>query len=195
MSQIPIEEYFEKLRKSSPEYQWPLKRAAKEETKRDLIHKEFLYVITYSGMYGPGYLLDDMQDWCREKFGDRHGECYWRECEWEWDRWHEEVGLEAQLDKELYSNSGSRGPRPDRDKDPEAWDKWQEIGDKIIDNHFKMVEKRLDAPGEHCHWGTWTSHFVCKIGYDEGYEDFCFKNISDAVYFKLIWHEEAERRG
>jgi len=141
-------------------------------------------------MYGPGSLLDDMNDWCREKFGDKHGECYWRECEWDWDHWHEKTGLEAQLDKELYSNSGSRGSRPDRDKDPEAWDKWQEIGDKIIDDHFKMVEKRIDAPGDHCHWGIWTSHFVCKTGYDYGYEDYCFKNISDAVYFKLVWIED-----
>lgn len=193
MSQIPIDQYFEKLRKSDPEYRWPIKDADSKKSKRKLIHEKFPHVITYSGHYGPGSLLDDMEDWCREKFRDRHGECYWIGCEWDWDRWHEEVGLEAQLDSQLYHLN--RGSRPNRDDNSEAWDKWQEIGGKIIDDHFKVVEKRLDAPGEHCHWGTWTSHFICKTGYDYGYEDYCFKNISDAVYFKLMWHEEAERRG
>ena len=90
-----------------------------------------------------------MEDWCREQFGSRHGECYWHRCEWDWDRWHEESGLEAQLDNELYHKN--RGPRPDRDKDSKAWDKWQKIGDKIIDKHFEIAEKRVDAPGQHCH--------------------------------------------
>ena len=70
----------------------------------------------------------------------------------------------------------------------------KKIGDKIIKEHFDMLEKRTDAPDSHSHVGIWTSFFVCKIGYDEGYEDYCFKNAEDALYFKLMWAEEAERR-
>ena len=58
-----------------------------------------------------------------------------------------------------------------------------------------MVKTRLDDPGDHSHWGIWTSFFICKTNYDYGYEDYCFKNLEDAFYFKLIWAEEAEKRG
>ena len=70
MPQVPIEQYFEKLRKSDPKYHWPFEREKEGQPKRQKIHKKFPYVITYSGNYGPGWLLDDMQDWCRDQFGN-----------------------------------------------------------------------------------------------------------------------------
>lgn len=192
MIQIPIEQYFEKLSKQGPEYQWPREREKGRREEREQTHKEFPYVVTFSGLYGRGCLLDDMQDWCREQFGDEHGECEWYNCEWDWDRWHRESGLEDELDREMYE--GSIGPRP-KSEDKEVWDNWQKESSKLIDKHFDMLEGRLDAPGDHSHWGIWSSFFVCKIGYDEAYQDYCFKNEEDAFYFKLMWAEEAERRG
>lgn len=192
MGQIPIEQYFEKLRKGKPEYQWPLERIGERQTKREKIHEEFPYIITYSGNYGygGGWLLDDMKDWCRKQFGDEHGECHWHGCEWDWDRWHRESGLEEELDRDL----DARGKRP-VEKEKKALKKWQDVTSKIIDEHFEMMKTRFDAPDDHSHWGTWTSFFVCKTGYDYGYKDYCFKNLEDAFYFKLMWAEEAERRG
>lgn len=190
MPQIPIEQYFEKLRKSDPKFRWPLKRAKERHPEREKIHKEFPYVITYSGLYGSGLLLDDMEDWCREQFGDSHGECHWRGCEMSYDYWCKEIGFEDGLDNAL----DKMDPRPDK-KDRKAFRKWEKEYDKILDEHFKVLEERIDAPGGHSHWGGWTHHFVCKIGYDEGYEDYCFKNAEDALYFKIMWEEEAERRG
>lgn len=190
MGQVPMEEYFEQLRKSDPMYHWPLERSEERKAERQKIHEEFPYVINYSGHYGPDCLLDDISDWCHEKFGSKHGKCYWHGCEWNWDRWHAESGLEDELDNELHEN---RGPRPDS-KDKKAWKIWQEEGSQIIDKHFEMLETRLDAPDKHSHWGVWTSFFITKTGYDYGYEDFCFKNHEDAVYFKLMWAEEAEQR-
>lgn len=192
MGQVSIEQYFERLNEYGSEYQWPKKSEHERREEREQVHKEFPYVITYSGNYGRGCLLDDMQDWCREQFGDEHGECCWTGCEWDWERWHEEVGLEDELDRKTWE--GPHGPRPDS-KDKKAWNKWQKINNKIIDEHFEMAEARLDAPGEHSHWGIWTTFYICKIGYDEAYQDYCFKNVEDAFYFKLMWDEEAERRG
>lgn len=188
MPQVPIERYFEKLRKSDPKYHWPFEREKEGRSKRQKIHKDFPYVVTYSGNYGPGWLLDDMQDWCRDQFGDSDGECHWRGCKQSWDYWYKGTGLEDELEDALYA----RGPRP---KNKKMLKKWEKIGDKLIDDHFMIIESRTDSPSDdHSHIGIWAHHFVCKIGYDEGYEDYCFKNPEDAIYFKIMWEEEAERR-
>lgn len=190
MPQIPIEQYFEKLRNSDPKYHWPLERAEERRPEREAIHKEFPYVITYSGIYGHDGLLDNLQDWCREQFGERDGECQRRECELSYEHWCKEIGFDDALDEAL----DEIGPRPDK-KDRKALKRWDKEYGIIVDDHFKILEERTDAPDKHFHQGKWTSHFVCKIGYDEGFEDYCFKNAEDALYFKIMWEEEAERRG
>ena len=63
-----------------------------------------------------------------------------------------------------------------------------------MDEHFEMLKHRKDAPGEHSHWGVWRAYFVTKTGYDYGYQDFCFKNLEDAFYFKIMTAEEADKR-
>ena len=44
MPQIPIEEYFEKLRKLDPKYHWPLEREKESQSTRQKNHKEFPHV-------------------------------------------------------------------------------------------------------------------------------------------------------
>ncbi len=195
MGQVPIEDYIKMIQKSDPAYQWPLENIEKKKTKRQEIHEKFPYVVTYCGHYGHGSLLDDLSDWCRDKFGDCDGECHWRGCELDWDKWHQESGLEDILMKAL-NDERENHPKPD-EKDKKAMKKWEKEDNArdIIGEHFEMIKTRTDAPEEHSHEGIWTSHFVMKTGYDYGYEDYCFKNEEDAFYFKLINDEEAERRG
>lgn len=195
MVQVSLEDYIKRLRKQDPAYQWPLEKHKERETKRQKFHREFPYVITYSGYYGHGGLLDNMEDWCRKEFGDSDGECHWSKCPESWDTWYEKAGWEDVLMKEL-DEEHKRNPKPD-EKDKKAMKKWRKIDDArdIIGKHFEMIKTvGGQPPDDHFHTGTWTYHFVMKTGYDYGYEDYCFKNHEDAVYFKLMWAEEAERR-
>lgn len=181
-----LEQYMEYLKEQDEKYHWPLENFEKRIPERAEIHKDFSYVVTYAGHYGHGAQLDAMDAWCREKFGDEHGKCHWRGCEHSFDKWYEDNGFEEEIDR-LYDEIA--GPRPDRKK-KRAWNKWQKITGKIIDEHFEMIEKRIDKPGEHWHKGIWTGYFVVKTGYDYGYQDYCFKNPEDAFYFKIIWDGE-----
>ena len=181
-----LEEYMEYLEKQDEKYHWAIKDFKVNRPQRVEIHKEFPHVITYAGYYGCGSILNEMDDWCREKFGDEHGKCHWRGCEYSFNRWYDENGFEEELYKLEYKIAG---PRPDRKK-KRAWNKWQKITGKLIDEHFEMIEARLDTPREHSHKGVWRSFFVVKTGYDYGYQDYCFKNLEDAFYFKLMWDEE-----
>lgn len=169
---MTLETYLEKVRAQDKQNHWVIDNYDKIKLERYKLHKKFPYVITYRGSYN---LFDNINNWCREKFGDEHGKCYWDDCEFSWLRWYKKMGFENQLENELDTN---------KDGD-EAY--------KIIDNHFKIIEDRLDTPHDHSHKGIWATFFL-KTGYDYGYNDYCFKNIGDAVYFKLNWHEEAERR-
>lgn len=193
MAQVPLEQYFDRLRKSDSKYHWPLEREKERRVEREGIHKEFPYVITYCGNYGPDFILDDMQDWCRDQFGNSGGECHWHECPQGWPYWYEKAGLEEILEKELDDNT-KNNPEPSK-KDKQAHAAWEESGSIIINEHFDMIDKRPDAPEKHSHVGIWAHYFVCKTGYDYGYEDYCFKNTEDALYFKIMWDEEAEKRG
>ena len=170
-----IEQYIEHVKTLDEKYHWIVKDYEKRLPEREQIHKKFPHVITYRGHYGEGSLLDDMTNWCRQYYGNSDGKCHWRKCNLSFDVWHKNTGLEDKLEA-LLNNCAD------------------DEGDNIIDNHFKMIEDRPDFPKEHCHIGVWTSFFVVKTGYDYGYEDYCFKNKEDALHFKLIWDEEAERR-
>ena len=180
-----LNEYEKNIIALRPDKKWDDDRLNKCATVRKTLHARFPYVITYKGHYGPG-ILDDMDDWCREHFGDMHGECNWSECEWDWDKWHEESGLYKQLNNELYCEV-------ERNKDCEIHREWSST---IINEHFKMIEEEYfpDQPGEHSHKGTWTSNFIVKTGYDYGYQDYCFENEEDAFYFKIMWDEEASKQ-
>lgn len=191
MTQVSLEDYINRLQKQDSKYQWSLEKFGEKKIRRQEIQKEFPYVVTYCGHYGPGSLLDDLTDWCREKFGLRHGECQWRECEYSFDKWYHENKFEEEMDR---LTDEKAGPRPDRKK-KRAWSKWHKISGEVIDEQFKIIEARKDKPEEHSHKGIWTSFFVMKTGYDYGYEDFCFKNQEDVFYFKLMWAEDAEKRG
>ena len=172
---MDLESYLEQLKTFDESYQWPLEGYNKRLPERLKVHEEFPYVITYPGLYCSGGMLDEMEKWCRETFGDRHGKCNWRGCDFNWERWHEETGLEDLLYEQL-----------DQCKDGESGN--------IIDRHIEKYQHHIDAPGNHSHKGIWTSFFVVKTGYDYGYEDYCFKNQGDAVYFKIMWDEEIERK-
>ena len=187
MKNMTVDQYMAHLKTQEAQYQWPIKLLDKMGPKRAAIHAEFPFVITYPGHYGCGSLLDDLEDWCRDAFGDAHGECHWRGCLLSFDYWYKNEGYEDQLDKELYDDM------PDK-KDKKAYKKWERRYDKILNVHFDMIKKHPDAPEDHSHKGIWTHHFVVKTGYDYGYEDFCFKNLENAFYFKLIWDEEASKR-
>ena len=89
--------------------------------------------MTYKGHYNPG-ILDAMDSWCRDKFGDMHGECHWDDCAWSWERWHEELGLSYQLDNELYNEIK-------RDLNSELHCDWSST---LIREHFKMIEEEYD---------------------------------------------------
>ncbi len=191
MGQIPIETYFAELRKLDPKYHWPMERDKDKESKREKTHAEFPHVVTFSGHYGHGMLLDEMQDWCREHLSDRHGECHWHYCEFSFDKWYDDNNIDQELDDEIEKQIG---PRPER-KRKRAWEKWFKKSNPITNKFFDELCLRLDSPDDHSHIGVWTSLFICKTGYDYGYEDFCFKNLEDAFYFKLMWAEEAEKRG
>lgn len=182
-----VEEFIEELKTKDKMYQWPIERFEKKKPERDELHKEFPYVITYKDYY-PN--LDDIENWCRDKFGDEHGKCKWSGCEWSFDSWHIGTGLRKELDELLYNEVR----RPKNDDSPE-YKLWDEYHDLIMDAHFDMIKNDLyDKPGEHCHMGTWRSFFIIKTGYDYGYEDYCFKNEEDAVYFKLMWDEIASKK-
>lgn len=180
-----FEEYMDYLKTLPKLYQWPLEGLDKLQMKRKEIQEEFPFVITYKGGYNLG-IHDDMEEWCREQFGDEHGECRWDGCPDGYEYWYEQAGLEDILDKKLEVC----GPRPSHD-DEELWDKWQEQSNVIINEHFKMVDARIDAPGDHSHWGVWRTLWLGKTGYDYGYQDYYFKNVEDAMFFKIMWDEHA----
>jgi hypothetical protein len=182
-----FEEYMSYLKTLPEIYQWPLKGLDKLQETREKTRNEFPYVVTYKGGYNPG-IHDDMEDWCREQFGDAHGECNWTECPYGYEYWYENSGMEALLDKNLEVC----GERPDRD-DTKEWEEWRECGDRIIGDHFAMVEDHPDAPGDHSHKGRWKTVWLRKTGYDYGYQDYCFKNAEDAMFFKIFWDEDASR--
>lgn len=165
-------------------HKWNDDRLNKCTIERKSNHERFPYIITYKGHYNPG-ILDEMDDWCHEHFGDKHGECDWRGCEWDWDKWHEESGLDKHLQNELYNEI-------EHNKDSDLHSEWSST---IINVHFEIINEGyfFDQPGDHCHKGVWISRFIVKTGYDYGYQDYCFKSGEDAMYFKIIWDEEANK--
>lgn len=181
-----VEEYMEHLKTLEEAYHWPIKALEERKDKRAALHEEFPYVVTYEGCYGHGTQLDAMDAWCREKFGDAHGECHWRDCELSWYTWYEKNNFDEELDKLIDEKAGKRPAK----KKKKAWKEWQKINDVLLDEHFKMIEERPDRPEPHSHKGIWTNYFVVKTGYDYGYQDYCFKNPEDAFYFKIMWDGE-----
>lgn len=183
-----VEEYMEYLKTTDKSYQWPIESFEKRLPERKKLHQNFPYVVTYPGIYD---WLDHMEDWCREKFGNRHGKCSWDDCEFSFDKWYEDNNFDELLHQEQLKNCGVR---PDREKNKKEWDIWHDKSSDVIHKHFEMIKKRLDSPHEHSHKGIWTTIFLVKTGYDYGYQDFCFKNEEDAIYFKLMWDEENVKR-
>lgn len=175
-----VEEYIEHVKTQDEMYHHVIEGFEKQKPARSAVHNEFSHVVTYSD-YFPN--LDEMEDWCHNKFGDEHGECKWDSCEWSFSKWHIESGLRKELDTLLYET-----PKPERDT-PE-FELWGEYHSLILEAHYDMIKNDIiDKPWDHCHKGTWRSYYIIKTGYDYGYQDFCFKNIEDAIYFKLIWDE------
>jgi len=127
-----------------------------------------------------------MVDWCREQFSDMYGECDWDDCDLGWEKWHDNIGLQGQLDNELYDEILF-----DKGSELHYW--WRTL---IIETHYDIIKTEYfpTQPGDHCHQGTWRSNFVIKTGYDYGYQDYCFKNGEDAFYFKIMWDEEVFKR-
>lgn len=167
---MTLEEYIKHLKTLDPKFQWPLERYQNSLLSRSQIHKSFPHVVTCQGHYGEGLKLNIMEDWCREKFGHSDGKCNWSKCEMGWEYWYNKMDFESQLEIQLVSC-----------KEHER--------DQIIEDHFDMIEKHPDQPQEHYHVGVWVPFFVMKTGYDYGYQDFCFKNLEDLIYFKINWYE------
>ena len=168
MTDMKFDEYIEYIKTKDEQYQWPLEKIEERLIERKKVHKEMPYIVTVATDYY--HLDDDVEPVCREKFGPRHGECGWRECEFSWDTWHIETGLRAELDAKLYPRSKNKNDE----------------GTKYITDHFAMIEKRIDNPGKHCHWGVWTTFWIVKTGYDYGYQDFCFKYEEDWLRFLFM---------
>lgn len=166
-----------------PAYRWSVENFKKNKPKRAKMKKEFLYTVTYQNS---NFFLDDMEDWCYDKFGDRYGKCHWRNCEYGFDLWHDKHEFEEILHDEIFKKLGSK---PDQ-KNKNAWDIWQNNTKDIIHNHYTAMEKRMDYPHDHSHNGIWSTLFLAKTGYDYGYQDFYFRNPEDAVYFKIMWDEK-----
>ena len=182
-----VEEYMEHLKTLEPAYHWPIESFEKKKEKRMEIRQEFPYVVTYQDFHSS---FDTIEDWCREQFGDRHGECNWVYCEFGFEKWYEDNQFEKQLDKEILDKCGKRPNSSNK----RQWNKWQKQSDKIIDEHYEKIHQMIDSHRDHSHKGTWTTLYLCKTGYDYGYQDFCFKNEEDAVYFKLIWDEFSAKK-
>lgn len=171
MTNKTLDEYIEYIKNSEEKYQWPLEKLDERLIEREKVHKEYPYVVTVALNY---YSMDDINDILREKLGDQGGECGWRECEFSYATWHKETGLENQLQRKLY-------PLNKKQKDELA------IRSDYITEHYAMIDKRLDKPGKHSHWGVWTTFWIVKTGYDYGYNDYCFKHDIDWLRF-LFWN-------
>lgn len=163
-----FEQYMEYLGTKKKKYQWPLDGLKNIQKKRREIWKEFPYVITVAASY---YWLDDVNDICRANFGDRYGECYWRDCEFSFDTWFENNKFIDKLDKIEKLDQGQGLSKASK---------------SLSDEYWKMIENRIDKPGEHWHKGVWTTNYLTKTGYDYGYEDFCFKHEVDWLKFIFL---------
>lgn len=168
--------------KKYPDFSNRWEMAMKARAERIQNDPEFPYVVTYAGDHWG--LLYDLESWCRNHLGDEHGECNWDECEFSFETWEQKTGLEKQLDIKLNQIKATC----------DDGDLRQKLMSQTIDEHYKMCESRLDCPGDHSHRGVWKSHYVIKTGYDYGYQDFCFRNLDDAIHFKLTWEGEANDR-
>ena len=165
---MKFEEYIEYLKNGKEDYKWPLEKLDERLVERKKVHKEMPYIVTVASDYY--HLDDDVDPVLRDTFGPKHGECGWRECEFSYDTWHKETGLEAELQNKLYPRvKGEEEARTDH-----------------IKEHFAMIEKRIDKPGKHCHKGKWTTFWIVKTGYDYGYQDFCFKYEVDWLKFLFM---------
>ncbi len=163
-----FEQYMEYIGTQKKKYQWPLEGLKKIQKERREVWKEFPYVITVAADH---YQVDEVTNICRENFGDRHGQCWWTECEYSFDVWYEENKFNDKLDK------------------IEKLDKGQGLtkAAKVLsDEYWEMIEERVDKPGEHWHKGVWTTNYLTKTGYDYGYDDFCFKNEVDWLKFLFL---------
>lgn len=166
MKDRTFNEYIENIRTAEGKYKWSFERLEKLEKqliKRKKIHMEMPYIVTVESDY---YWLDEVDIILRETFRDKHGECEWEECEFSFDTWHIKTGLRASLNAKL-----SRREEDETDH---------------IKDHFDMIEKRLDKPGNHSHKGIWTTFWIIKTGYDYGYQDFCFKYEVDWLKFLFM---------
>lgn len=156
-----FEQYMDYIGEQEEKYQWPLKGLAKIQKERREIWKEFPYVVTVAADH---YWIDDVNNICRANFGDMHGQCWWRECEFSFDVWYEKNNFDELLDKY------------------EETEEYKEHANK----YWNMIENRIDHPGEHWHKGVWTTNYLTKTGYDYGYEDFCFKHEVDWLKFIFL---------
>jgi len=60
---------------------------------------------------------------------------------------------------------------------------------KIADILANMLEWDDWSSYPHSHIGIWTNRWLGKTGYDYGFQDYCFKNLSDAIIFKTLYKE------
>ena len=158
-----FEQYMEYVGKQKKKYQWPSEGLKNIQQKRKEIWKEFPYVVTVAGDH---YWIEDVADICRANFGARHGRCYWGKCEFSFNVWYDKNKFDEELDKiEKHQNKTSR---------------------VLSDAYWKMIEARIDKPGEHWHKGVWTTNYLAKTGYDYGYDDFCFKHEIDWLKFIFL---------
>ncbi len=158
-----FEQYMHYISQQEEKYQWALEGLETIQKERREVWKEFPYIITVAADH---YWLDDVNDICRINFGERYGQCYWRECEFSFDVWYEKNKFDDALDKiEKHTNKATRIQS---------------------DAYWKMIENRIDKPGEHWHKGVWTTNYLKKTGYDFGYSDYCFKYEVDWLKFIFL---------
>lgn len=128
-------------------------------TDLDVI-KKFLYRVRVQDDHDS---LRTMESWCWENFGPYFGECDFYGCEWDFDRWCHESGIDAELDR-ITVECGTEEERH-----------------AAANSYLDSIEPPF---GEHCHFGSWASKYRRKTAYDYGINDFLFKDHTHATMFK-----------
>ena len=167
-----LEEYLTHIVTLDGKFHNTLQKFKQAEPTRNALLKQFPYRITMGGYCDYDGDLVNMEIWCYEQFGFRHGECETHYCEYSYENWCKKNGFDEILDREIdYLIKNGQ-----RDKTHQA-----------IENHSAYLRTLQNCPDDHSHIGTWTTLFLFKSGYDYGYQDYYFKHKADAVLFQLQW--------
>jgi hypothetical protein len=211
-------EYRAKWGKGSPE----TNERHEQDRKKSRSYEGFPYVVLTRADY---YFLDEVDKWCEEKFGLKHGECdkllctnsdhdyrdmnecfinfihqiihhnkivipYY--CSISFDSIKKLCKTEEQYNNLKIKSNSKFTIEISKDKIEcdilILVDLIKALTENEIDD---LIDRECDftelCPYEHSHKGVWQTNWITKCGYDEGFQDYAFKNSYDAMLFKLTW--------